>query len=847
MVRKFVNGSYLRARLGSSRIFWRSRYGLGWLNFRRLRAGFQLKNKASNATTEIQYWRAMSKGALVPIFLAVAVSIILYVFERNLSFFINISWVHDTVIGQYLMHTLDKGTYVQLLTAIAGVTGVFLGLYFTAVSTVISNAYSSVSGDVRELILRDRIGNNYVKLVSFLTALSVLLLAFSAANAGTAHLGIPILAIASCLAVFAFVNLGMRAFFLSDPTLFFNTVSAELLKWVKQATYRGYQWRSPSFQEHYRKQALRSATTLATLAKIASEKPELQGESYPRLLRKLLALTSVYQNDKHLIPSGSNWFSKKFQHKQWYLTESTELESATRTDTTLRPNEIPDTTWLEDVILDGVFKSYEADLANGDYQALYNKTVSLPDFFKDTAADWLHESGEIRHQRLSKYVIDELVSGKEIDNQQEPYSVAITDILASLPMSLELGFIKAVDEVDPVKLRTQLSNMRLAKENAPYHFNLPPSTIKVLEDVHAGAAFEKLSQARHKTQNWYVTELVLHDLEMSLYKQWQSLMKLLENWYAEAGEALTKAKRYKQSAAVYSRAIEQAWKLDSHIERLKNLSEALREGHRVDFIKNAEWDWDKEHSRVAKFRDAAIEGQAKLIPHLWNTRKPDPDMPDFFGGAVHYTGEACFDALVAGDGEKFKALFRPYFLGILGVFESVRSQVVEWETSSAIAWMSEPILDLFDISGYAYIFAEYHNKPELWSECKGVWDTYLSEVSQQLQSFAVISNYHQTPRMVITPRAPLRSGREIALGRMLNELPRQQTSDFFSRPQVEHQSQLIRNIAPWSDHLPSMFVDAIDVFTTRYLITLPDSSTLDFGINQDKITSINGRPEDESE
>ena len=192
-------------------------------------------------------------------------------------------------------------------------------------------------------------------------------------------------------------------------------------------------------------------------------------------------------------------------------------------------------------------------------------------------------------------------------------------------------------------------------------------------------------------------------------------------------------------------------------------------------------------------------------------------------------------------------LFRPYFFGILGIFESVRPQVLGWEMSSALAWMSEPILDLFDISGYAYIFAEYHNKPEIWSECKTVWDTYLTNVPQQLQPLAVISNYHQTLRLVITPRATLRSRWQIALARLLNDLPRQQTTDFYSRPSVVHQSELIRNIAPWSDSLPHMFTDAIDVFTVKYLITTPTSIALDFGISQDKISGINGRQEDENE
>lgn len=845
MTRKYIGKSYLLARLGSTRLFWRVRYGLGWVNFRRLRTGFQFKSGIGTARTEAQYWRAISRGSILPIILAVLVSLALYFFERNLSFFSNVGWIHDSFIGQYLSHELDNDTYVQMLTVIAGVTGVFLGLYFTAVSTVISNAYSSVSGDVRDLILKDRLGNNYVKLVAFLTALSVLLLSFSAANTPPLHLAIPLLALVSCLAVFAFVKLGSRTFFLSDPTLFFHTLSDELIRWVKQASYKGYQWREPSFQEHYRKQALRVATTLATLAEMTRNKAELQNKSHPRLLNNLLALTRIYYDDKHLIRSDSKWFGRKYQHKQWYLTESTAIEMATNTDTTLQPAEVPDNTWLEDIILTVVFDAYRADARNGDYQALYNKLASLPDFFSGVGGNWLAQDGEKWHDKLSKDIIGKLADGQVIDETQEPYSIATVDILASLPMSLELGFIRAIGDVDGDKLRKKLDGTKWDAESAPYQFPLPPIVIKALEQAHSGVIFEKQAHAPHKTPNWYITELALHELDLAIYHQWQSMMKLLETWYIQAGNELSDAKKYKQAAAIYSRAIEAAWKLDSHIEHLKELSGTLNRDSHVDFIQKAEWNWNKEHERVKKFRDSAIDGQAKLIPHLWDTSEPNPDIPDFFGGAVHRTGEACYESLLDGDVERFKALFRPYFLGILGIFESVRPQVIGWETSSAIAWMSEPILDLFDISGYAYIYAEYHDKPELWDDCKSVWDTYLANLPQQLQSFAVISDYHQTPRGVITPRATLRSRWQIELGRHLNGLPRQGSSDFYSRPKVQHQSGFIRRIAPWDDRMPFMHVDAIDVFTVKYLLTVQTQLTLDFGVRQDKVTTINGRQGDE--
>lgn len=838
-------GTYTSARLGFTRLFWRVRYWFGWLNFRRLRISFRLRDKLSNTATEASYWRALSRGVVLPIIFAIVFSLVLYTFEKSLPLFTNINWVGNNIIGKILLHPMNEDAYVAILTTIAGVVGVFLGLYFTAVSTVISNVYSSVSGDVRELILRDRLGNKYVNLLAFLIALSVVLLAFSTMKITTLHLAIFVLVVLSCLAIFAFVNLGVRMFFLSDPTLFFETLSTELMKWVRHATARGYQWQDVSFQTHYRRQALKVVKTLTTLAKISSKKPELQGESHPRLLKNLLALTSVYYDEKHSIPTNSGWYGRKLQHKQWYLSRSTELEMATQTDTPLVPNEIPDTTWLEDSLLDVIFKAFDTDIKAGDFQTLYPKVISLQDFFNGFGSNWLVDDGKKWHARLSKDILGRLTNGKSLGGAvQEIHSIATTELLASLPLSIEIGFSRAVNDLNVNELRDRLLRTKWREEESPYAFSLPPSTIKELEKIRDGAVFEKQAHAPHKTQNWYVAELALHDLDIALYNQWQSLMELIETWYKETGKALSDAKKYKQSATIYTRAIEQAWKLDSHIERLREVSEALLKDHKTNFIKQAKWDWSKEHKRVAKFRDMAIKGQADLIPYLWGTSKPDHDMPDFFGSAVHYTGEACYEALVAGDSDKFKSLFRPYFLGILGIFQSLIPQVSDWETSSALTWMSEPILDLYSISGYAYIFAEYHDKPEIWNECREAWDAILTRTPEQLESFAVISSYHQTPRGVITPRDSLRSRWAIDLINLLNNIPRQQSSDVFSHPPLEHKSELIRNIAPWSDSMPHMFVDAIDVFTVKYLITAQTNTQLDFGIDDSKITHINGRGDD---
>jgi hypothetical protein len=62
----------------------------------------------------------------------------------------------------------NPSAYGNLFSSLAQIAGVFLGLYFTAVSVVASTVYARVQGDVRSLLLRDKVGNHYIGIVASL-------------------------------------------------------------------------------------------------------------------------------------------------------------------------------------------------------------------------------------------------------------------------------------------------------------------------------------------------------------------------------------------------------------------------------------------------------------------------------------------------------------------------------------------------------------------------------------------------------------------------------------------------------------------------------------------------------
>ena len=838
-MRIFPDMDYMLAWLEPKKSFWRARSFFRNLLFLVQRLGFLLRKSSASVNKKTHTWHAMLKDTVWPTLWALLVGMVSYLFERNMSLFVSQSWIRDNIIGYYFSHPLDEGNYTQLIAVIAGVAGVFLGLYFSTVGTVLSNAYSTVPASVRNLLLRDEFGNNYVRFISFLTAFSVVLLAFEACGAPPLHLALPVLLLMSCPAIFIFVHLGVRVLQLTDPTLFFHTPAAELVKASNNATCHGYQWADHSFQDFYHRQGFAAATTVVDLIRLADGKKELRDNSYPELISNSLALVIVYLDHKHEIPSTSAWYGTKYQYSQWYLSDSSQLEMATRTDTTLLPTNVPDTDWLENLIMDGVLNAWDNDATKTDDETLLGEVTNIPGLFEKLGYDWQVENGRKWYARISGSILNEVIRKDQSDTAEGKYSIALVDVIATLPMKIELGFFHAVNEIDIGRLRDDMMRMDWSRPDSPYQFRFPPKTITTLEELQKGIAFEKKTGSATLTPNWYVVESAFHSFELELKEQWQTITSLLEFWYPRLGKALSDAQKYKSSLTVYSRALEVSWKIDNHSLVLQTLCEALRKDQKIDFMKQAEWDWDSEKQKLDSFRVMAVDGQADLIPQLWDTHKPDPDLPDFFGGAVHRTGEECYKALTNQDDHEFERMFRPYFYGILGIDESVRIQARDGAPYYAATRISDPILELFDISGYARIYSEYHQDPGLWETCKSVWDTYLENSPQTLETLAFISQVHQSQGLPMPARDSLRSNRQYQLLQLLKKLPTKPNIGYITHPRVVHPSKLIRNIAPITFDIPILNIDAIDVFTIEYLMNFDTKKTLDFGVQNDKIETLN--------
>lgn len=828
------------ARLGGSSRFWRGRTTARQLWFRLTRRVFLLRESIYNTKVSASGIRYLARQTVFPALVAALSVVALHFIEKGWADFVADLGLIHTAFGKAITRPINGGSYSVLLQSVAAVTGVFLALYFTALSTVAATVYTAVPHDIRQLIVRDRLGSVYVRAAAYLTALSVFLLAAQASGASPYHLALFVIVLVSAFTIFSFIQLGQRAFYLADPTVLVDLPAAEFNRRFRNSTVDGWFWADPSFQEHYRRQAASSLGVIDSLLLISRKQQHLHGDPQDRLLLRVVALLQVYLKDKGMVPTKSRWFGERYEHKQWFLTESTAIDMATQTDTALSPETIPDHGWVESQLLDSAIGCIREALSEQRYSDTYAMLQKLPGVWDAFGANWFADEGSRWADNVTGVVIDAVAKSDPATTPPEAmrFLIGMADMAAFLPMSLELGLYKRITEIDARDLRTRISDADFGAAATPYTFGLPQSVCDELERIREGIQFERAADTPVHTPGWYVADVALNTFAWTVQAQFEASLAHAERWYPTISDRLTAAHAHEAAGAVLSRGLELAWKLGQHREKIETALTQLGADMVLGDLARPTWDGEVVDKRIERFRREVLKRMAKSIFDL-APKEMERDIPDYLGQAVHRSGEACFEALAQNDPELFRQLFGPYFFGVFAVIERLRPQVADWsDIGTALTWMTEPLIDLIDLSGYALIFSEYHANQTLWDECRDIWNAYLDgEDGKTRLRIISAGTSHQQRLFAISPRATLRTRREMFLSQLLSQLTRRPGRHQFAEGEVEHPSALIRRIAP-SNGMGMMFLDASDVFIARFLMMLQGADGIDFGLADGKASEL---------
>lgn len=827
-------------------VFRRGRFYIG-------KRAFGFKSSASNTFTKLSIFLALARAAIPVLLLAILCVVALLgltvLGERLATIHQWPSWITSLfeVVGQQ-----NQAAYDGFLIAIITVPGVFLTLYFTGLSTLVETLYAKMPERIRNLLIQERVGNVYTRFLIFLTIVSMILLIVGMVGNFRPKTTILLIGFLGVISVQAFAELGERAFKFSDPTVFINTLLWELGRWSRQATTKGHLWNDPSFQDHYRQQAHEVIGGIRALVEVSHEESHLRREALSNLLAKILVFLPIYLERKRHIPSNSRWYRFTPHHKEWYLSSYTSVDLATRTQTGIQPEMKPDPHWVEEELLDVEVESLERCFRDGRTTVALRIMTNMVSLFEILGAEWEVEYGSNLLSRITKKIEDSLIQAEPIDvagdggSKQAVETLAAFDLLALLPISLLLGLAKELDGIDVEAISVVLARVKWERAKAIYDLEMPTPMLERLEFVQQRLEFERRAEGRVISPDWYLKQLVFQPMADSLHQQLDGLIEVLSNFYVHQAKQLSEKGQHLLASGFISRGLEFCNKALTYLSKAQKVAESLETLRVLPTLPWPEWNWEATSKEFSDAQELLITYLAQCTLGLAAFDRTE-DIPDYFGQTVHLTGEWCFQALVTNNSGLFSKIFPNYFLGTLGIRDILREKIVEWRPEDAVAAFSEPLIDLCELSGYAYLLAELHGEPRLWETCSSIWEGFFQNFEQGLGLVAgTIAYYRQI--FGRTHRAILRTQWEMQIDHLFRSLPRQREPMTHSRSVipviplfteiVDHPSLLVRVMGGiYSDYTTSMY-DGLDIFVDLYLKQKPEAQNLDFGRHHDLLDQL---------
>lgn len=733
-------------------------------------------------------------------------------------------------------------SYDDFLIAVASITGIFLSLYFTGLNTVIGSLYAKSPNAVRDLLVQERVNNFSVRFLVFLTLVCLELLAIGILINSRPVISIFVVTIGGCFGVLFFADLGKRAFYFFDPSLFANQLCLEIIKWATSSTSKGYRNEHIAFQDFYRRKTAQALDGFKGILHLSKNEPHLI-DTIEKIVTELHNVYVRYLWIKRSIPTKSRWFLYSPEFQEWFTASEFFVQIANVTQTDLRPEDKPNHEWLEERIEELEMEA----LAFALDQEKWNVTqVIFASIFNQF--NTLGKTGEINRafsyfnhiqNVLNKIITEPIPTTVNWDDDVLKYKLGAIQVLNSLVVTLTAGLFNSLEKINLDKLRKDIARQNWSKKSSPYNLGLPFKLLSRTEYLHDGLIFEKDSEGEIVTPPWYITELIFQELAFFLEEVTRIIFIKGLSIFENKVKSYANDNRPVETNIVASDALEMEAKARHLLYVAKRLADNLEKDRSIKGLPWSEWNWEKYEEHLNTFHDEMIIAYVSHIGAMFSW-KESSNLPDYFGKTVIFAGEECIKSLDINNPVLFSKLFEKYFGGILITFEKMRITSKDLRPEQFMLLLAEPLMDLFYVSGYSLLYSEFYQNPDLFEPCKETWENMIRKGQPEFLELLAIIIKNKSQSFGITNRDSSRSQWEIKFNERLRSLPRtfRDIGQILGGVSiVDHPSDLIQTIGGHDELLLSLYSPS-DIFIDLYLSHLQETKDLDFGLRHKVSESI---------
>ena len=807
--------------LAQTRLFWKVRRALSYFVFINYRMLFKVRHR-------IQEEKTTTKSLMGPIldklFLAIFIAIVLQISNPYL-----VPWFTERGF------TISKGSnYGTLLATLIGAGGIFIGLYYAAISNVCNAIYARASNSLQDLLIRERVGITYIRFIAIFTFFGVCLFVFHVAGGEPVILAMPLLLLGAGLTIIGFVRLGLRAFYLTDPRILSHVILKQLQQCHMQMRAGGYRWSDQSFQNHAHRIAQTAIDTLTTVSDITAKDQYLSGRPFVDLCKHLLSFLCRYETGKKTIPTNSLSYRRRYVHQDWYRASDTEISIGHQTATGLQPKPVSDPRWIESTILPIVKRCLEINLKDNRYVIVNELLNYLDVYLQRLAKEQRVESAFNLMQEIFSQCEGLILSTEEGTIVEESLEhMGICELLATMPINVLIAYISVIESYGRNKIFQRIRRITWKSEKSIYRARFAVHVLEQLEWLRPRLEFERRVEGRIVSPIWYLGELIVQKEAENLRTAMICYYEKACNFYKHWIETATSSKNPWLTAVIISTELEYWNKLDHNTNTLDHLWNDLNSDRRIKDLPWPSLDIDKLVEKRKQRKKELLRLMSTENIRLVSMSRSE-SYPDFAGQFLHTVGEALLTAMCEDERDMVEALFKGYFYGNRLQCERLRPQenMPQWQLENKLKIAVAPLLDLMDLSGYAYLFSEYHDTPCLKATVAKVWDEYLDQdsVQSELQFLAAAISLTESA-FEIAHRGINRTKWMQVIERRLSSVERQEVDVDYggilsdTETVVIHESPLVRVLARNRE----LSYDGIDIFLAKYVRQREDGINLDFG------------------
>lgn len=825
--------------LEKNRWYWSLRYYGNAAKFRINRLIFRAREAKRRSAESASITVLLVRTIASQFILAAVIVVALQALEHtvlNLPLIERPLFLRNVLHHFILLHSrlaASGGALGTLLSIIGTMSGIFLGLYFTAVSVVASSAFAKVPGGLRELLLKERVGNQYIRILATLATVCLILLAYLLFGGDPGVLSTFFVVVVGCLGVLGFLVLGLRVFFFFDPTTLSDAIFHDLGKNVKEATVAGFRWQDPTFQAHYQKVAAQNISILATLVKLCTQEPQLQKGPLSTVLGQASRFLKKYSQERSRIPSESYWYARIPKYKSWFLQESSQLMVALETQTSPQPEMVPNPYWVEEEMIQILEVALREVLGKGNLDVVYETLEGVRRYVERLGSNLEVTKGRELAEKLGRSVERYYRSHPFVNlgEKSKDIEFAVFDAYGLSILSLATGFFARVRILEGGGSLENIHGVKWFSQRNVYETGAVPPLLPRMEYIQKRLKFEKWAEGKLVSPPWYVRQLVTTRYAELVHEGVEEVLSLLEHFFVSKSRSLLSKKSHILAGHHAQRGLEMCSKIEAHLPHLKALAQKLEKMNIVEGLPWPDWRWDQIRERMNRSYDLLVENIAKCIPVL-SLLEHKENYPDLFGRSYNTVCQDCYDAMLFKNSGKFKKTFPLLFWGSIAAHDKLRKKLKDWSPETAMAISGEPLFDIMALSGYAKIYSELYELSEMWAVCRKVWDAYFESVddAERVLTFLVELCKYRSTLYAISPRDVLRTNWKIHFTNKLSELnlvedwPSHGSS--LAEPSTqEHKSPLIRILCRGG--LEPLY-SATELFILIYLLKRPEAQNVEF-------------------